>query len=61
MAFEDYFGFERILADLIRWRVAGKCMRDDAEAEGAFVSDLLPPRKMWSRTGARVHLPYSAL
>lgn len=57
MAFEDYFGFERILADLIRWRVAGKCMRDDAEAEGAFVSDLLPPRKMWSRTGARGRRP----
>jgi len=57
MAFSDYFGVEQILADLIRWRVAGKCMRDDAEAEGAFVSDLLPPRKMWSRTGARGRRP----
>ncbi|MBO4288122.1 MAG: hypothetical protein J5985_08175 [Kiritimatiellae bacterium] len=42
MKFEAYFSFKAILRDLIRWRVKG---RD--------VGDVLPPRKMWIRAGAK--------
>ena len=51
MTFEEYFSFEAIVGDLIRWRVKG---------EGAFdengrrdVEKVLPPRKAWSRAGAK--------
>ena len=40
--FEEYFSFEAIVGDLIRWRVKG---RD--------VGKMLPPRKAWSRAGAK--------
>lgn len=40
MAFEDYFSFDAILGDLIRWRIGG---RD--------VGGTLPARKAWSRDG----------
>ncbi|MBR3921833.1 MAG: hypothetical protein IKJ45_01855 [Kiritimatiellae bacterium] len=42
MKFEDYFSFEAILGDLVKWRLAGK-----------DVGGTLPPRKMWSRAGAK--------
>ena len=40
MAFEDYFSFDAILGDLIRWRIRG---RD--------VDGTLPARKAWCRDG----------
>lgn len=40
--FDDYFSFEAILGDLIRWRVKGK-----------NVGKVLPPRKAWCRAGAK--------
>lgn len=40
MAFEDYFSFDAILGDLIRWRIRG---RD--------VGGTLPARKAWCRDG----------
>ena len=40
--FEDYFSFEAILGDLVKWRIAGK-----------DVGGTLPPRKMWSRAGVK--------
>ena len=40
-SFEDYFSFEAILGDLVRWRVAGK----------KGVDSVLPPRKSWMRDG----------
>ena len=50
MAFEDYFSFEAIVGDLIRWRVKGKGVVD---ADGRRdVARVLPPRKAWSRAGA---------
>ena len=42
MRFEDYFSFEAIVRDLVKWRVAGK-----------DVGGTLPPRKMWSRAGVK--------
>ena len=40
--FEDYFSFEAIVRDLVKWRIAGK-----------DVGGTLPPRKMWSRAGVK--------
>ena len=40
--FEEYFSFEAIVGDLIRWRVKG---RD--------VGKVLPSRREWSRAGAK--------
>ena len=40
-AFEDYFSFDALLGDLVRWRVAGKIC----------VDSVLPPRKSWLRDG----------
>ena len=42
MTFEEYFSFEAIVGDLIRWRLRGK-----------DVGGTLPPRKMWSRAGVK--------
>ena len=42
MRFEDYFSFEAIVRDLVKWRIAGK-----------DVDGTLPPRKMWSRVGVK--------
>lgn len=42
MKFEEYFSFEAILGDLVRWRIRG---RD--------VGGTLPARKAWSRAGIR--------
>ena len=42
MKFEDYFSFEAIVGDLIRWRLRGK-----------DIGGVLPPRKMWSRAGVK--------
>ena len=39
---EEYFSFEAILGDLVKWRIAGK-----------DVGGTLPPRKMWSRAGVK--------
>ena len=51
MTFEDYFSFEAIVGDLIRWRVKGKGVVD---ADGRRdVAQVLPPRKAWSRAGAK--------
>ena len=40
-SFEDYFSFDALLGDLVRWRVAGK----------KGVGSVLPPRKSWMREG----------
>ena len=40
--FDDYFSFEAIVGDLVKWRIAGK-----------DVGGTLPPRKMWSRAGVK--------
>lgn len=40
--FEEYFSFEAILGDLVRWRIRGK-----------DVGGTLPARKAWSRSGIR--------
>ena len=42
MKFEDYFSFEAILGDLVKWRLAGK-----------DVGGTLPPRAAWKRGGFR--------
>ena len=42
MKFEDYFSFEAIVNDLIRWRIKGK-----------DIGKVLPPRRMWSRAGVK--------
>ena len=42
MKIEDYFSFEAIVNDLIRWRIKGK-----------DVGKVLPPRRMWSRAGVK--------
>ena len=42
MKFEEYFSFEAIVRDLVKWRIAGK-----------DVGGTLPPRKMWSRAGVK--------
>ena len=50
-AFEEYFSFEAIVRDLVRWRVAGKGVR--GENGRTDVEEVLPPRKMWSRAGVK--------
>ena len=42
MKFEEYFSFEAIVGDLVKWRIAGK-----------DVGGTLPARKAWSRAGAK--------
>ena len=42
MKVEDYFSFEAILGDLVKWRLAGK-----------DVGGTLPPRAEWKRGGFR--------
>ena len=51
MVFEEYFSFEAIVRDLVRWRVAGKGVR--GENGRTDVEEVLPPRKMWSRAGVK--------
>ena len=51
MKFEDYFSFEAIVGDLIRWRLRGKGTR--GENGRTDVEEVLPPRKMWSRAGVK--------
>ena len=51
MKFEDYFSFEAIVSDLIRWRLRGKGTR--GEKGRTDVEEVLPPRKMWSRAGVK--------
>ena len=50
MKFEDYFSFEAIVGDLIRWRVKGKGTIDENGRRD--VEKVLPSRKAWSRAGA---------
>ena len=59
MRFEDYFSFEAIVGDLIRWRLRGKDL-----------GGVLPPRRDWLRAGlkgrkgvpsARVQMPGAGL
>ena len=51
MEFEEYFSFEAIAGDLIRWRVAGKGVRgEDGRTD---VEAVMPPRRLWSRAGAK--------
>ena len=42
MKFEEYFSFEAIVGDLVKWRIAGK-----------DVGGTLPARKAWSRAGVK--------
>ena len=42
MKFEEYFSFEAIVGDLVKWRIAGK-----------NVGGTLPARKAWSRAGVK--------
>lgn len=42
MEFEDYFSFEAIVGDLIRWRLRGKDL-----------GGVLPPRRDWRRAGLK--------
>ena len=51
MKFEDYFSFEAIVVDLIRWRVKGKGCPDENGRRD--VEKVLPARKAWSRAGAK--------
>ena len=50
-AFEEYFSFEAIVGDLIRWRLRGKGTR--GEYGRTDVGEVLPPRKMWRRAGVK--------
>ena len=50
-SFEEYFSFEAIVADLIRWRVKGKGAFDENGRRD--VNKVLPPRKAWSRADAK--------
>ena len=50
MKFEEYFSFDAIVGDLIRWRVKGKGTVDENGRRD--VEKVLPPRKAWSRAGA---------
>ena len=51
MEFEEYFSFEAIVGDLIRWRVKGK---GTVDANGRRdVEKVLPPRRAWCRAGAK--------
>ena len=49
--FEEYFSFEAIVGDLIRWRVKGKGTVDENGRRD--VEKVLPPRRVWSRAGAK--------
>ena len=51
MKFEEYFSFEAIVKDLIRWRVKGKGKKDKKGCRD--VEMVLPTRKMWSRAGVK--------
>ena len=51
MAFKEYFSFEAIVGDLIRWRVKGKGTFDENGRRD--VEMVLPPRKAWSRADAK--------
>ena len=51
MKFEEYFSFEAIVKDLIRWRVKEKGKKDEKGRRD--VEMVLPPRKMWSRAGVK--------
>ena len=51
MMFEEYFAFEAIVGDLIRWRVKGKGAFDENGRRD--VEKALPPRRAWSRAGAK--------
>ena len=51
MKFEEYFSFEAIVKDLIRWRVKGKGKKDEKGRRD--VEMVLPARKMWSRVGVK--------
>ena len=51
MKFEEYFSFEAIVKDLIRWRVKGKGKKDEKGRRD--VEMVLPARKMWSRAGVK--------
>ena len=42
MRFEEYFSFEAIVGDLIRWRLRGKDL-----------GGVLPPRRDWLRAGLK--------
>ncbi len=50
MTFEEYFSFEAIVGDLIRWRVQGKGAVDKNGRRD--VEKVLPARRAWSRAGA---------
>ena len=49
--FEEYFSFEAIVRDLIRWRVKGK--GHVGEKGRRDVEKVLPARKAWSRAGVK--------
>ena len=51
MKFEEYFSFEAILGDLIRWRVNGKGTRDENGRRD--VEKVLPARRAWCRAGVK--------
>jgi len=51
VTFEEYFSFEAIVGDLIRWRVKGKGAFDENGRRD--VEKVLPPRRAWSRAGAK--------
>ena len=51
MKFEEYFSFEAIVGDLIRWRLRGKGTR--GENGRTDVEEVLPPRRMWNRAGVK--------
>lgn len=51
MTFEEYFSFEAIVGDLIRWRVKGKGAFDEIGRRD--VEKVLPPRRAWSRAGEK--------
>ena len=51
MKLEEYFSFEAIVGDLIRWRINGKGMRDENGRRD--VEKVLPARKAWCRAGIK--------
>ena len=51
MKFEEYFSFEAIVGDLIRWRVNGKGTPDENGRRD--VEKVLPARKAWCRAGVK--------
>ena len=52
MKFEEYFSFEAIVGDLIRWRVKSKGIANENGRRD--VAKVLPARKAWSRARAKV-------